>query len=286
MVLLARSGRVKVLGFSLFYRTFGENGKGTVLCLHGGPGATHDYILPLADLAQHGYRVIFYDQLGCGRSDPAPSRAFYTVERAVEEVEEVRRTMRLGRIHLVGSSYGGLLALAYALKYQRNLRSLITTSGQASVPLTRAELKKLKSRLPKQVRRTMAKYEAKGETGNPQYARDMRVFLKKHLCRLNPWPDELVHSLQQTSKVVYDTMNIFYGNTMYWDSTSQLHKILVPTLVTGGRYDQVTPAVAQSIHKRIKGSKLVIFERSSHVPMWEEREEYVRTVRSFLEKLN
>ncbi len=114
----------------------------------------------------------------------------------------------------------------------------------------------------------------------------MRVFSNKHLCRLNPWPAQLVYSLKHTSKEVYETMNIFYGNIRYWDSTSQLHKIGVPALITAGRYDQVTPAVAESIHRRIKGSKLVIFERSSHVPMWEEREEYVRTVRDFLDRLN
>lgn len=281
-------GRVKVLGFNLFFKIFCPTRyRSTLVCLHGGPGATHDYILPLSDLANYGFRVIFYDQLGCGRSELPKDRALFTIERGVEELEAFRKTLGLGRIHLMGSSYGGLLAIAYALRYQRNLKSIVTTGGLASVPLTIEEMQRLKSRLPIKTRRIMEKYEARGQYNHPSYERAVMVFYRKHLLRLRKWPPEQNYTLAHISKPVYYTMNgpnefTIIGNTRYWDVTDQLDKIHVPTLVTGGRYDEVTPKVARSIHKGIKGSKLVTFRNSSHLPMWEEREKYMQTLRKFL----
>jgi len=281
-------GRVKVLGFELFYRKFTPpSPRGTLLCLHGGPGATHDYLLPLRDLARSGWSVVFYDQLGCGRSELPKNYGLFTVERAVEEVEAFRAAMGLGRVHLMGSSYGGMLALAYALKYQRHLRSLITTGGLASVPLVRAEMDRLKSELPPAVQRTLEKYEARGEYEDPDYEKAVMVFYRRHLLRRSRWPKEQLYTIAHISKPVYGTMNgpnefTIIGNTRYWDITDRLHEIEVPTLVTGGRYDEVTPRVARSIHDHIKGSKMVIFERSSHLAMWEERGRYMRTLDRFM----
>ena len=284
-------GFVKVMGFNLFFRKFTPDSFGdTILCLHGGPGATHDYILPLKDLAKMGHRVVFYDQLGCGRSDLPKDPALFNVERAVEEVEAFRQAMKLGRVHLMGSSYGGMLALAYALKYQRNILSLITTGGLASVPLTIAEMDRLKSGLPAEVRRVMKRYEAEGDYENPEYEKAVMVFYRKHLLRLKKWPREQNYTLRHISKPVYGTMNgpnefTIIGNTRYFDITDKIRKIRVPTLVTGGKYDEVTPKVARSIHEHIKGSKLVTFERSSHLPMWEERVAYMGTLDAFMKSV-
>ena len=282
---------VTVMGYKLFYKTTGEPVNGTVLCLHGGPGATHDYMFPLADLTLAGYRVVFYDQLGCGRSELPKNPALFTVERAVEEVEGVRKALGLGKVNLVGSSWGGMLALAYALKYQRNLRSIVTIGGLASVPLTTREMEKMKARLPADVVATMKRYEDEGDFENPDYQKAVQVFYRRHLCRLPEWPSELNHSLEHVSRPVYFTMNgpnefTIIGNIRYWDATSQLHTIKVPTLVTGGRYDEVSPRVARSIHREIRGSKLVTFQNSSHLPFWEEREKFMRTIRKFLDKFN
>src|SRR3989454_171373 len=141
-------GYVKILGFKLFYRTYGTPTKGTVLCLHGGPGMTHDYLLSLEDLAQFGYRVVFIDQLGCGKSERPRGTDLYTIAHNVEEVEAVRKALRLRKGHLVGSSYGGALAIATAFKYQRNLRSLVITGGLASVPPAGREIKRAGNRPP------------------------------------------------------------------------------------------------------------------------------------------
>ena len=281
-------GYAKILGFNLFYRTYGRPTKGTVLCLHGGPGATHDYLLSLEDLAQFGYRVVLIDQLGCGKSDRPRGTSLYTIAHNVEEVEGIRTALRLGKVHLMGSSYGGALAIATALKYQRNLRSLIVTGGLASVPLTVREMRRLVNRLPPKVRATIAKYEALEDYRNPKYLAAVDVFYRRYVCRLPVWPREVTYSFEHLSGPVYFTMNgpnefTIIGTIKDWDVTDQLPTIHVPTLVTVGRYDEVTPRVAESIHRGIKGSKLVRFEKSAHLAMWEERSHYIEVLRDFLD---
>jgi proline iminopeptidase len=288
-------GYVNVLGYNLFYQDFvpstSEKNKGTLVCLHGGPGTPHNYLMPLADLSERGYRVVFYDQLGVGKSEMPKNKYMFSIEYGVEELEAFRKEMNLGKINLFGSSYGGLLAIAYALKYQKNLLSLITAGGLASVPLTVAEMGRLKSKLSPEVRATLEKYEAIGEFENPEYVQAAMVFYRNYICRLPEWPAEVQYSVDNVSRPVYSLMNgpnefTIVGNMKYWDATEKLPTIKVPTLVTGGRYDEVSPKVARSIHQGIKGSKLVIFPKSSHMAFWEEREKYMRVVGAFLDSIN
>ncbi len=285
----SEQGHVSVLGFDLFYRQFGEPLRGEILGLHGGPGATHDYLLPLADLASHGYRVTLYDQLGCGRSQVPKDTALFVPERYVEELESFRKTMKLGRPHIIGSSGGGMLAIAYALKYQKNMRSMITVGGLHSVPLTTREMLRMKMSLPLDVQKTMERYESEGDYENPEYVKAVMVYYRKHLCRLPEWPKELDYTLNHVSKPVYGTMNgpnefTIIGTIRYWDVTDQLHSIKIPTLVTGGRFDEVSPTVAREMHEHIKGSELTIFPNSSHLAFWEERSAFMDRVLRFLRK--
>jgi len=280
------SGFVSVNGFKLFYRTFGTGGN-VLLCLHGGPGAMHDYLLPFRKLGDDKVKVVLYDQLGCGKSERPPDTSRYTIDYGVEEVEGVRQALNLGRINLFGNSYGGALALQYALKYQHNIKKLIVSSGLSSVPETVKEMKRLKTLLPRDVQETLAKYEAVEDYQNPEYLKAVEVFYRNFVCRLPEWPEEVKRTLNGLSTPVYYTMNgpnefTIIGNLKDWDITSRLHEIKVPTLVTVGRYDEVTPKIAETIHENIPGSKLVIFENSSHLAMWEEEESYVRTVGEFI----
>ncbi len=283
-----RDGYASIHGRRLFWKIFGEPGPaGTLLTLHGGPGATHDYLLPLADLAARGYRVVFYDQVGCGRSERTPSNAEYTVERDVADLEALRQELGLGPVHLLGSSYGGMLAIAYALEHPASLRTLIVASGLASVPLTVAEMHRLKRELPESIRSTLERHEAKGEFEDPEYLAAVQEFYRRHLCRLSPWPPEFQYSLDSMSLPKYGTMNgpnefTITGTTRDWDQTPRLPEIRLPTLITVGRYDEVTPVVAESIHRGIRGSELVLFEQSSHVPFWEERARYMDVVARFI----
>ncbi len=282
-------GTVKVLGYRMFYRSFGVPKRGTVLCVHGGPGASHEYLLPLADLAQFGYRVVMFDQLGCGHSQRPRGTKLYTVEHNVEEVEGVRRALDLGRVHLFGSSYGGALVLATALKYQRNLRSLVVASGLASIPLTVREMWRLIGRMPPALRRTIRTYSDRGDFQNPRYLKAVDVFYRTHLCRLPVWPHEVVQTLENTG-IVYQTMNgpnefTITGTIRDWDVTDRLPRIHLPTLITVGRYDEVTPRVARAIHRGIRRSRLVEFHDSSHLASWEERPRYIQVVREFLDRV-
>ena len=288
-------GMVNVLGYNLYHRSFetaaGNSVKGTVLCLHGGPGGPHNYLLPLGDLANFGYRVVFYDQLGVGKSEMPKNKYMFSIEYGVEELEAFRKAMDLGRVNLFGSSYGGLLAIAYALKYQKNLKSLITAGGLASVPLTVAEMQRMKSELPPETIAVLEKYESVGDFENPEYVAASMQFYRKHVCRLPEWPDEVQYTFNNMSKPVYSLMNgpneyTIIGSMMYWDVTDKLPTIKVPALVTGGRYDEVSTKVAESIHKGIKGSKRLTFENSSHMPFWEEREKYIKALAKFLDSVN
>jgi len=283
------SGFVPVDGYRLFYRSFGPvKAAPTILGLHGGPGASHDYLLPLADLAAHGYRVVLFDQLGCGRSEVPDDHSLFTLEHHVRETEEVRRILDLGRVHLLGSSYGGLLALAVALARPEQLRSLTTVGGLASVPLTRQEMARLRAALPPEVQATLDRCEAAGTTSSPAYAAAAMEFYRRHVCRLSPWPPELTRSLELAlSHPVYPLMNgpsefTITGTIREIDLSSQLHQIHLPTLVLGGRYDEVTPRVAEQIRNGIPGARGVTFLESAHVPFWEERGRFMSVVADFL----
>jgi proline iminopeptidase len=284
-----KEGFASILGFEIFYKQFGRPKNGEILCLHGGPGSTHDYLLSMADFAEHGYRVTFYDQLGCGRSQVPMDVSLFVPERYVEEVEALRRALGLGRPHVIGSSWGGMLGIAYALKYQRNMRSLTTVGGLHNVPLCVREMQRMKRQLSEDVQRTLERYEAAGDYENPEYVKAVMVFYKRHICRLREWPPELTYTLEHTSKSVYGTMNgpnefTIIGNIRYWDVTSQLHKIRVPTLILTGKYDEVSPVVGKDIHSHIKGSEITIFPKSSHLAFWEEREAFMKRVLRFLGK--
>jgi proline iminopeptidase len=288
-VLKPEEGFVNVMGFNLFYRSFGTPDKGTVLCLHGGPGSAHDYMLSMADLAKDGYRVVFYNQLGSWKSDVPKNTTLFVAERYVEEVEAFRKKMKLGRPHVIGSSWGGMLAIMYAIKYQRNMRSLTTVGGLHSIPLTTREMQRMVKELPSDVQRTLAKYEAEGDYENPEYVEATMVFYKEHLCRLDPWPKELLQAHEHISHPVYYTMNgpnefTIIGNLRYWDVTEDLAKIKVPTLVVTGKYDEISPKVGRELHRGISGSKFAVFPHSSHMPFLEERKAFMKLVSGFLDK--
>lgn len=287
------SGYVVVEGYRLFYRSFGDPAAPVaVLGLHGGPGASHDYLVPLADLTNSGYRVVLFDQLGCGRSEVPKGTELFTIEHHVLEVEAVRSALRLGQVHVVGSSYGGLLAITLALAHPEALRSLTTVGGLASVPLTKSEMRRLIAELPDDARSTIERCERLGQTDSSELLGAAMVFYRRHLCRLEPWPAELTHSLDATSShPVYPYMNgpnefTITGTIRDVDLSPRLGEIRLPTLVLGGRFDEVTPAVAEQIRAGIPGARSVTFARSSHVPFWEERTTFSETLARFLQEVD
>jgi proline iminopeptidase len=273
-------GFVRVGGSRLFYRAFGKPDRGTVLGLHG-TGGTNAYLTPLTDMVQFGYRVVLYDQLGCGRSGKPRGKELYTESRVVEEVEALRRALRLGRVHLFGNSSGGAIALDFALRYPRSVRSLVVSSGFASKELRDKEGTRIELRMPKAVRAIWAEFQSSGDLENPDYLKAVDFFAKRHICRLRVWPYDFWYMIQHLSYPVEEDTRL-----KGWDVTPRLREIKVPCLVTVGKYDLVPPKCARTIHHGIRGSKLVEFRKSAHVAFWEEREQYMEILHDFLDKIN
>ena len=271
-----KEGFVSFRGFNIWYRIVGDRempGKLPLLCLHGGPGAPHDYLEPLEAMAATGRRVIFYDQLGAGNSDHPHNPSLWTVPLFVEEVDVVCQALGLERLHILGQSWGGMLGMEYALTQPARLASLIVSDSPASMPQWVAEANRLRGELPEEVQATLLKHEAAGTTDDPAYQEAMLVFYRRHVCRLDPWPDCVNRAFEKLLEEpeVYNTMNgpsefHVIGVIKDWDIVNRLREIHVPALVISGRYDEATPLIAETLHHGIPGSEWVLFENSSHMP--------------------
>ena len=285
-----QEGFIPFRGYRTWYRIVGDPEKPgmlPLLCLHGGPGACWDYLEPLEAVAATGRRVIFYDQLGCGNSDDPHDPSMYTLDLYVEEVEAVRRALGLGRAHILGQSWGGMLAMEYALTQPAGLASLILADTAASLPQWAAETKRLVAELPPEVQQTLRQHEEAGTTGSPEYKAAYRVFSLRHICRLDPRPECVTRTADKPGDDVYHTMwgasEVYVTGTLKdWDITSRLGEIRLPTLVLGGRYDEATPVLTETVHRGIAGSEWVIFENSAHLPHVEETEMYLQVLNRFL----
>jgi proline-specific peptidase len=290
-----REGRIAFHGYSTWYRIVGDHegpGKLPLLTLHGGPGAGHDYLESLDAIAATGRRVIYYDQLGCGNSSlPRPAPELWTIPLYVEEVGAVREALGLDQIHLLGQSWGGWLAQEYMLTQPPGVASLILAGTSASIPETVAEMNRLRRELPPNVQKALDDNEAAGTTHSTEYEAATMEFYKRHLCRLDPIPEFVLRTFDalQKNPEVYNTMNgpsEFYiiGTIKDWDVRNRLGEIRLPTLITTGRYDEITPAVQETLHRGIAGSEWVIFENSSHLAHAEEPTRYCQVLDEFLSR--
>jgi len=256
---------------------FGESevpGRLPVLVLHGGPGSTHLALEGLSALAEQGRRVVFYDQLGSGESDRPDDPSLWTVETFLDQLRSVRGGLGLERIHLLGSSWGGMLALEYALTQPDGLASLVLNSTPTSAPRWAEEARRLQDELPPELSAEEQEKE----------------FFRRHICRLEPQPEVLERSREKFGKQVYETMwgpNEFTvtGTLGDWDVIDRLGEIQVPALITSGRYDECTPALVAPLHDSLAGSEWILFEHSAHMPYLEETARYLEVVGGFLDRV-
>ncbi len=262
-----------------------------VVLAHGGPGASHDYIEPIAELSRSGRACILYDQVGCGRSQHLPNAPadFWTVELFKRELVELTRHLGIdGRYHVLGQSWGGMLAMEHALEHPAGLLSISVCDSPASMELWVSEANLLRDQLPPEVQATLLQHEEAGTTADAAYQEAVEVFYHRHLCRVE-WPDGLKRSFAaiDADPTVYHTMNgpsEFHciGTLRTWDITDRLHEIDVPTLLVSGVFDEATPRIVGEIHERIPNSKWVLLEQSSHTPHIEEPEAFLAAVEEFL----
>jgi proline-specific peptidase len=290
-----KEGFVPFRGYNTWYRIVGDHeepGKLPLLCLHGGPGATHDYLEPLEAMADTGRRVIFYDQLGSGNSDHPHDPSMWTVDLFVEELGVMRDALGLGYVHILGQSWGGMLAMEYALTQPAGISGLIISDSPASMPQWVEEANRLRSELPPEIQETLLKHETAGTTDDPAYEDAMMVFYRRHVCRVDPLPDCVNRAFEKLAQYpeVYHTMNgpsefHVIGTLKDWNIIERLGEIRLPTLVISGRFDEATPAIAETVHRGIPGSKWVLFENSSHMPHVEETERFMHVLAEFLSEV-
>jgi proline-specific peptidase len=284
----AEERRVEVTGGNVWTARLGPSDGTPALLLHGGPGAASYYMIPLAERLADHRPVVVYDQLGCGRSDRPDDTSLWTVDRAVEEVDQVRAALRLERCHLLGQSWGGWLSIEYMARGTTGVERLVLASTSASIPEFMAGARGLIEQLPEPHRTTLIELGAKEEYDHPDYQAAVEVFYHRHLCRLDPWPEALVLSGEQMEgNQVYLTMNgptefDVIGRLREWDRTADLGRIDVPTLVTCGRYDEITPSCSETITHGIPDAHMHVFEQSAHCAHLEEPDDYARLVEDFL----
>ena len=289
-------GRIPFRGHSTWYRVVGDeerDGRLPLLCLHGGPGAGWHHLETYQELAE-GRRVVFYDQLGCGNSAVAEPHGtdLWTTELYVEEVDVVREALGLERVVVLGQSWGGMLALAYALTQPDGLEGLVVQSSPGSVPAWMVEVQRLRSELPVDVQAVLEQHEAAGTTDDPAYVDAAMVFYHRHVCRTDPWPDWLDRCFEvlEANPEVYHAMNgpsefHVIGTIRDFDIESRLGEIAVPTLLVSGRHDEVTPAIVERVHQRLPRSEWVLLEESSHMAQAEQPEQTLGAIRDFLARV-
>jgi proline iminopeptidase len=282
----SQEGYVSVSGGRVWYRIVGDGDAAPLLALHGGPGVPHDYLEPLAALADER-PVIFYDQLGCGRSDRPNDVSLWRIERFVEELGQVRRALGLERVHLFGHSWGGWLATEYLRTKPAGVVSLVMASSCFSVAQYLAEVTRLVENLPGDVRTVLRQHEQAGTTDSAAYQQAVEEFNRRHLCRMQPYPEAMQRAGAGIGVAVYQTMQgpnefTFTGNLVGWDRAEWVHEITLPSLFTCGRYDEVTPLCVQQSQRLVAGAELVVFEQSAHMAHLEEPERYLQVLRDFL----
>jgi len=280
---------VDIDGHNVKVYEFGT-GDETLLCLNGGPGLPCDYVRDCHSwISDKGYKVIAYDQLGCGQSDKPKDKELWNVKRYANELNTIIKTLNLKNIHLLGQSWGTILGMEYAVTYPNIVKSLIMDNGVADVPHLISELNRLREALGSETVKMMLRHEAEGTLDHPEYQAAITILNYRHVCRLDEWPAPLTRSLNDWNMDVYGTMQgpnefTFTGNYSTWSRLKDIYKVDVPVLVTCGMHDELTPACSMLMHNQFPNSEIKVFKNSSHMPFYEEPEEYFNLLLDFLNR--
>ncbi len=282
-------GFVEVEGGKIWYRIYGQGNHTPVIVIHGGPGSTHFYLMPIKGLSRQR-PVIFYDQLGCGNSDRPDNPNFWVVDRFVDELDKLIDALNLKKVHLLGQSWGATIAGEYVLAHSGKVASVIFADPYLSSPLWIKDAVRLKKTLPKKAQTIITAHEKTGTTDSKEYQDAYALYRKKYLNRLKIIPAFVKKARKSANKTIYEAMwgpAEFHvtGSLKNYDLSPRLPKINVPTLFVCGKYDEATPESTTKLQKMIPNSKLHIFKKSAHNPHTEETKEYLKVIGNFLNQL-
>lgn len=280
--------------FKVWTKRFGHNPRIKLLLLNGGPGATHEYFECMESfLPREGIEFIYYDQLGCGNSDNPRDTALWSLPRYVEEVEQVRQALHLGKdnFYLLGHSWGGILAAEYAFKYQQNLKGLVISNMMMSCPeYGRYAEQVLAKQLKPAVLAEIRQIEARKDFQNPRYMELLLPnFYTEHILRLplDQWPEPVNRSFAKMNQSLYVTMQGpsefgVAGKLARWDRTADLPQLTVPTLSIGGRYDTMDPEHMRRIATQVQNGTALICPNGSHMSFYDDQATYMAGLLRFL----
>lgn len=298
-----QNGGVKVIPittpkgtFNVWTKRIGNNPKIKVLLLNGGPGATHEYFECFENfLPAEGIEFIYYDQLGCGNADNPNDTSMWDLPRYVEEVEQVRKALKLDNtnFYLLGHSWGGILAMEYSLKYQNNMKGLIISNMMASCPeYGKYADEVLSKQLAPEVLKEIRDIEARKDFSNPRYMELLIPnFYEKHILRFpaKDWPEPVNRSLGKMNQSLYVTMQGpsefgISGKLEKWDRKADLKNVKIPTLVIGAKHDTMDPKHMEEISKILPNGSYLFCSKGSHMAFYDDQKTYFAGLISFLKK--
>ena len=300
-----QTGGIKVISiktpkgnFNVWTKRFGNNPKIKLLLLNGGPGATHEYFECMENfLPAEGIEFIYYDQLGCGNSQDPKDTSLWDLNRYVEEVEQVRQALNLdnSNFYLLGHSWGGILAMQYAIKYQDNLKGLIISNMMSSGPdYGKYAQDVLAKQFDPKILDTIRQIEAKGDFLNPKYMELLLPnFYAKHILRLplDKWPEPVNRSFAVINQSLYVTMQGpsefgISGKLVNWDVKAQLPNIKTPTLTIGGTYDTMDPEHMKWMSTQFPRGRFLLCPDGSHLSMYDDQQIYMKGLIQFMKDVN
>jgi proline-specific peptidase len=282
-------GYVDVPGGRVWYRIVGSGTATPLLVLHGGPGVPSYYLKPFAALADER-PVVFYDQLGCGHSDPISDTTLLTVDHFVAEVGAVRAALGLDEVHILGHSWGTMLATDYLLTRPTGVRSVILASPAISIPRWLADADTLLRTMPDSIQQAVARHEADGSFDAPEYQAAVMAYYERYVARKLPWSPDVDSAVAQISEMVYGHMwgpseFTATGTLRGYDRTGRLGEITIPTLFTTGQYDEARPATVEYYRSLVPGAELAIIPNAAHLTMQDDSATNMRIVREFLRRV-
>lgn len=286
--------------FKVFTKRVGENPTMKVLLLHGGPGMTYEQYANFKDyFPQEGIEFIWYDQLGSAHSDQPDDSTLWTIERFVDEAEQVRTALGLTKdnFYLLGQSWGGMLAMEYALKHQDKLKGLIICNMMSSLDEYERYAKEiLGPQMPKEVFAEVMEIERKGDFENPRYMELLgEHHYPQHVLRMPPkeWPEEINRMMSQVNPNVYVYMQGYseFGITpgaslKGWDIRNQLKNITVPTLVVGSTHDTMDPKHMEWMSKQVSNGRFLLCPNGSHLSQYDDPEYFFPGVVKFIKDVD